>query len=31
MEANIDETATAVWGISDTELREIQPSLADLK
>jgi len=31
IEAEIDETAAAVWGISDTELRDIQSSLADLR
>ncbi len=31
VEAQIDETAAAVWGISDTELRDIQSSLADLR
>jgi hypothetical protein len=31
VEADIDETAAAVWGISDSELRDIQSSLADLK
>jgi len=31
VEAEIDETAAAVWDISDTELRDIQSSLADLQ
>ena len=31
VEAQIDETAAAVWGISDTKLRDIQFGLADLK
>jgi SAM-dependent methyltransferase len=31
VEADIDETSAAVWGISDTELRDIQSSLADLR
>jgi hypothetical protein len=31
VEADIDETAAAAWGISDSELRDIQSSLADLK
>jgi hypothetical protein len=31
VEAEIDETAAAVWGITDTELWDIQSSLADLK
>jgi len=30
-EAEIDETAAAVWDISSSELREIQSSLADLR
>lgn len=31
IETQIDETAAAVWDISNTELREIQSSLADLR
>jgi SAM-dependent methyltransferase len=31
IEAEIDKTAATVWGISDTELRDIQSSLADLR
>jgi len=31
VEAEIDEQAAAVWGISPTELRDIQSSLADLR
>jgi hypothetical protein len=31
LEAEIDETAAAVWGITATELKDIQSSLADLR
>ncbi len=31
IETEIDQTAAAIWGISDAELADIQFSLADLR